>query len=178
MIETTSIARPYAQAAFSQAQEEQQVPAWGQALESLTAIVFAPEMQGLLHHPKLDRSQLFELIADIGGRKFSNTQKNFISILIDADRLTVANVILSLFRDYQQKAENVVAILVKTPYPLTAAQTQHLSKTMAKQLDKKITINNVLDPSLIGGALLQFSDSVIDLSLRGRLHTLGDALTN
>src|SRR3989338_1891384 len=61
MAETTTIARPYAQAAFELARAENALPAWSEMLNLAAAVAHDPQLAALLGSPRISRRQLADL---------------------------------------------------------------------------------------------------------------------
>jgi F-type H+-transporting ATPase subunit delta len=61
---------------------------------------------------------------------------------------------------------------VISAYALDDAQINAISESISKKLGKKIDINTEVDNDLIGGVIIRAGDSVVDVSLRGRLKEL------
>ena len=80
--------------------------------------------------------------------------------------------IAQLFERSRAKAEGQVKVEVISAYALSDAETVKLIAAMRGRLGKDCKIEATVDPSLIGGAVVRVGDSVIDLSLRGRLTAL------
>lgn len=178
MRHNAAIARPYARAAFAQAQQEGRPAQWTAMLETLSLIASDRMMRLLLHDPRLNRQRLLRLVLDICGDGLSPTETNFIRILIDAGRLSNAAKIFELFEERRADAEGVVEISVITAYPLADEQKQRIAAAMAEKLGKQVSMVSEVDRSLIGGAVIRAGDSVIDASIRGRLRELNNMLTN
>jgi F-type H+-transporting ATPase subunit delta len=172
MLEKATIARPYANAAFDQAIDESKLSEWSAMLNLLSVIVSDDNMNNVIGNPKLSSEQLYQFFADIGGDKFSQTGKNFIRILIDAERIELATDIFVLFEQKRAAAEGISDVDVISAYPLDDAQVNAISESISKRLGKKIDINTEEDKDLIGGVVIRAGDSVIDASLRGRLKEL------
>jgi F-type H+-transporting ATPase subunit delta len=58
---------------------------------------------------------------------------------------------------------------VTTAAPLTDAQAQRLSTALSRTYGGQVTINPVVDPSVVGGVRVQIADDVIDGSIASRL---------
>ncbi|MBM2830816.1 MAG: H(+)-transporting two-sector ATPase [Gammaproteobacteria bacterium] len=172
MQENTTIARPYARAVFEQAQEEGDLQEWSVMLQLLKLIVSDPAMQSVIKNPRLEREKLAELILDICGKHLTESGRNFVNLLVDAGRISVAPQIHALFEEKKDRAEGVAGVEVISAYPLDDNQQEKIKKIMAKRLGKKIDITTRIDKSLIGGAVIRAGDSVIDASLKGRLKQL------
>ena len=174
MLENTTIARPYAQAVFEQAVEENDFDRWSALLKILVNIVTDTRMKTLIDNPKVSDEILFGIFQDVCGNALSNTGNNFVRILIDAGRLTVLPEILQLYHKMRVDSEGLAEVEIISAYPLSDDQTRTISEAMAKRLGKKIDITSRVDNSLIGGAVIRAGDSAIDASIRGRLRQLSN----
>ena len=65
MAEVVTIARPYAEAAFRLAQEQQQLPAWSGMLDLLARVVADPQMVAVIGHPQYTAAQMERLLLSI-----------------------------------------------------------------------------------------------------------------
>jgi F-type H+-transporting ATPase subunit delta len=172
MLEKATIARPYAEAAFAQALEEGKLSDWSAMLNLLNVVVSDDNMRGVINNPKLSSEQLHQFIVDICGDKLSKTGNNFVRILIDAERISLAAEIYSIFEHKRAAAEGISEVDVISAYPLDEAQISAISESFTTRIGKKIDINTEEDKDLIGGVIIRAGDSVIDASLRGRLKEL------
>ncbi len=172
MLEKATIARPYANAAFDQAIDESKLGEWSTMLNLLGLIVSDDNMNAVINNPSISNEALHQFIADIGGDKFSQSGKNFIRVLIDAERIDLATDVFELFEQKRAAAEGISDVDVISAYPLDDAQVSAISESISKRLAKKIDINTEEDKDLIGGVIIRVGDSVIDASLRGRLKEL------
>ncbi len=174
MLEKATIARPYAEAAFAQALEEGKLSDWAAMLNLLNVIVSDEQMHSVISNPKLTSEQLAQFVFDIAGDKLSNTGKNFVSLLVDAERISLATEIFNLFEQKRAAAEGISDVDVISAYPLDDTQVNTISESISKRLGKKIDINTEEDKDLIGGVIIRAGDSVVDASLRGRLKELNN----
>lgn len=174
MLEKATIARPYAEAAFAQALEEGKLSDWSAMLNLLNVIVSDEQMRSVINNPKLTSEQLAQFIFDIAGDKLSKTGKNFVSILVDAERIGRAAEIFSLFELKRGATEGISEVDVTSAYPLDDAQINAISESISKRLGKKVDINTEDDKDLIGGVIIRAGDSVVDASVRGRLKELNN----
>jgi F-type H+-transporting ATPase subunit delta len=58
------------------------------------------------------------------------------------------------------------------------AQLKAIEASLGQRLGKKVTLTSRIDESLIGGAIIQAGDMVIDGSIRGQLDKLANTLVN
>ena len=174
MQENLTIARPYAQAVFETAQAESDFASWSSMLEILKLIVENEQMQSVIGNPRVENSTLLDIVNSVCGDKVSASRKNFVQVLVEAGRLSLAPHISELFEEKRAEAEGVANVDVVSAFPLEEAQQNQISSVMEKRLGRKVVINTSVDESLIGGAVIRSGDSVIDASVAGRLEALGN----
>ena len=68
MAELTTIARPYAEAAFELAREQNALPVWSQMLRFTSTVVTDPRVSAALDNPKLSAGDKESLLLSICGR--------------------------------------------------------------------------------------------------------------
>ena len=174
MLEKATIARPYAEAAFSQAVEEGKLAEWSTFLGTLKAAVEVDEMRQIIFSPKVTEQQLADFINEICAGELSSSQKNFISILIEAERIIIAPDIAKLFEQSKAAAEGLSEVDVVSAYALNDAQINEISASVSKRIGKNVDVNASEDKELIGGVVIRVGDAVIDASIKGRLKELNN----
>ncbi len=177
MIEPTTLARPYARAAFEYAKAASDIESWSKALSELAAVASAPKVVGILGDPASTGDRRATLLAELLGDSLPAPVLNFVRIMAENDRLTLLGEVAALFADMKQQLEATVAVEVTSAYDITDAELNQLSDAMARKLERSVTITSLTDPSLLGGAVIRAGDLVIDGSVRGRLDKLAGALT-
>ena len=177
MIEPTTLARPYARAAFDHARAAGDLAAWQAALSELAAITAEPKVAAVMRDPNQTAAQRAATLSGLAGDAAPLAVANLLSIMADNGRLSLLPEVAMLFDQLKQAVESTVAVHVTSAYPLSDAETQQLADTMQKKLARSITLTSETDPSLLGGALIRADDLVIDGSVRGRLNKLAGTLT-
>ena len=172
MQENITSARPYARAVFEQASADGELILWSTMLHFLGRIVADPLMRVLTKNPKISHEQLTGIVLDICGGHVHEKGRNFVRILVESGRLSVAKQISILYEELKAEAEGIAGVEVISAYPLEDKQRELIKQVMTKRLCKKIVVTTHVDQSLIGGAIIRAGDSVIDASLRGRLQQL------
>ena len=172
----TKTARPYAIAAFRQAQEEGDTGHWSRMLELLTTVTADPTMRGLLASPKVKRDELAALVIDVCGDGLSETGRNFVRVLAENRRLGIVDGIKSAYDAERARAEKRSDVLVTTAHALSPAEENVINVAMTKRLGTKVDLAVSVDPALIGGVVIRSGDMVIDASIRGRLQQLAQTL--
>lgn len=176
MADKTTIARPYAKAAFAEARSDSMLGAWSAALHKAAAVVDDPRVHSLLGDPHVTPAQLSQLVLDIAGAGLGEHGRNFVLTLADAGRLSVLPQIAALFDALKDEAEGIADVTVTSAAPLDERQQQALSTALARRLKREVRLHCTTDPELIGGAVLRSGDLVIDGSVRGRLERIATEL--
>jgi F-type H+-transporting ATPase subunit delta len=175
MAETTTIARPYAEAIFRLADQNGALAAWAGTLEAMAQVAGNPEMQRLLGNPKITRSQLADLF--ISACKGLNAEgKNLVHLLVHNGRLALLPQVRELFEQLKHEREGTVEALIHSAFPIDNTQKASLVAGLERKLGKRIQASVAIDPELIGGVKVVVGDQVIDGSVRGRLAAMAAAL--
>jgi F-type H+-transporting ATPase subunit delta len=176
MADQTTIARPYAKAAFAEARADSMLPAWSEALHTAAAVVGDPRVHSLLGDPHVTPAQLSKLVLDIAGGGLGEHGRNFVQTLAEAGRLNCLPEIAALFDLYKDDAEGVADVTIAAAAPIDATQQQTLAAALARRLKREVRLHVVIEPDLIGGAVVRSGDLVIDGSVRGRLERIAHDL--
>ena len=89
MAELTTVARPYAKAAYQEAQEQNALVDWSAMLSFSAAVAADENMKSVLDNPSLTSERKAETFIDVCEGKLSDSAKNFISVLAENKRLTL-----------------------------------------------------------------------------------------
>lgn len=176
MSSLTTLARPYAKAAFALAQEDQALARWDEMLKLAAAIGSNAAMAELLDSPDLSSAKAADLIAELGGEAFDGRFRDFLSVLATNGRLSLLPEITRLFQHLRADAEMRLQVRVVSAVPLDDEQSQRMRDALERRFDRTIELENEIDEALIGGAVVYAGDEVIDGSLRGRLQQLSGML--
>lgn len=177
MAELTTLARPYARAAFEFARAAKALQSWSDAITAAATVSMQDGIKVLLSSPSLTTEQKGSTFVDVCGESLDAKQQNFIKVLAENNRLDLLPEVQKLFELYKANQEKSVDVDVQTAYELTPELEQKLIAALTKKLDREVTLQTSVDKNLLGGALVRAGDTVIDGSIRGRLSKLGDALS-
>lgn len=174
--ESTTIARPYAEAAFARALATDSVDKWADMLELLQQLVSDPDVAGLISNRRLNRGQMTSLLLDVAADQLTDEGRNLVRLLAENDRLVVAPEINALYTDLKNAHQGALEVTVSSAYALQPEQEKQLAEALSKKLGREIQITSELDPELIGGVKIRAGDMVIDGSVAGQLTKLANEL--
>jgi len=176
MSQSLTIARPYARAVFALAREQQRLPQWSSMLGFAARAVADPQVQPLLGNPTIAAQSLVDVVVPQGDVDPLFTQ--FLSVLADNRRLAVLPEIAGLFDALRAEEERVVKAKITSATPLSEAEVAKLRFALMDRFSREVEVTTAIDPSLIGGAVIDAGEVVIDGSLKSKLARLDAALSH
>jgi F-type H+-transporting ATPase subunit delta len=176
MAEPITVARPYAEAAYALAREGNALPVWAEMLRIATAVGSDPQVRAALDNPKLAAAEKEALFLSVVGDKLDPGGRNFIRVLIEADRIGLLPEIRTLFDALKDEADGVARAQIISAFPIDDVQLSALRKGLERRFGKKIEATVSVDSALIGGAKIIVGDTVIDASVQGELQTMANEL--
>ena len=175
MSELTTVARPYAKAAFEFAVEAKAIDNW------LTQLTFAAEVakdetiKGFLSGGT-SVEQVQTLFLNVCGEQVDSNGQNFLKVMAENERLLVLPQVLEQFIALKADFDQEVAVDVTSAVEVTAEQKTKLSAALEKRLARKVKLNCTVDASIVSGLIIQAGDMVIDGSIKGKLSRLATSL--
>ncbi|MDQ2971651.1 MAG: F0F1 ATP synthase subunit delta [Pseudomonadota bacterium] len=175
MSQPLTLARPYARAAFELAQESRALGEWASKLAFAAQVAVEPQVGTLLGDPRLAPNELTSLFLP-QNEPADSPFEALVQLLADNGRLRVLPEIAALFEQYKRETEHVLKVRVRSAAPIDAAEVLRLREALKRRFKREIDMEQALDPSILGGAVIDAGEMVIDGSVRGRLARLGTAL--
>jgi F-type H+-transporting ATPase subunit delta len=172
MAELTTIARPYAEAAFAFARERAALPAWSEMLKLAGAVVADARVAEALDNPKLDVAAKESLLLSICGERLNAEGRNFVRLLVTADRVAELPEIAAQFEALKNDADGVAKATIETAFPLSATDLADLTAALSRKFGRKVEAAVVVKPELIGGARVTVGDNVIDATVAEQLRAM------
>jgi len=178
MADRSTIARPYAKAAFAHATGANALDAWSTLLERGAAVVSDDRVSGLIGSPKVTPAQLAELVTDVAGTTGTGEEgKSFLRLLAESRRLGFLPEIAARFKALKDEKEGTVDVTVTSAAAMPDAEREKIAAALARRFNRKVRVHTEVDASLIGGAVVRSGDTVIDGSIKSRLERLAFDLT-
>ena len=177
MSSALTLARPYARAAFESARAGATLADWSGKLAFAAQAAADPRVTALFGDPRIgahDLAALFMPSGEAGDSGFSA----FIRLLADNRRLPVLPEIAALFEELKLESERVLKVNVRAASPIAEAEVAKLRDALGRRFGRSIEITQTLDADLLGGAVIDAGEVVIDGSVRGRLERLEHALSH
>ncbi|NOH81448.1 F0F1 ATP synthase subunit delta [Vibrio sp. RE86] len=175
MSDMTTIARPYAKAAFDFAVEKGQLDLWGQMLSFAAEVANNEQIHELLTS-STSADKLAEIFVAVCGEQVDEFGQNLIKVMAENGRLEALPDVCAEFLLLKQEHEKEITVEVTSATELSEQQKADISSKLETRLERKVQLNCSVDEALLGGVIIRAGDLVIDNSARGRLSRLSDAL--
>ena len=176
MSELSTLARPYAEAVFRMARDENDLTGWSARVESLALIVSDAQVARLIADPAVSAERVAGLIIEVAGGDLGERGANFVKVLAENDRLVLLPEISMQFETLKATAEGTLEATITSAQELTQAQIDDLVAGLKTKFNRAVNVQVAVDAELIGGAVIAIGDQVIDGSVKGRLQRMSFAL--
>ena len=176
MAEPSTVARPYAEAAFKLAEGASALAKWSEMLGALAGVASDERVRSAMSDPNRSDAQVAGIFIAILQGKLSGDAENFVRVLAENKRLELLPLIHEQFEALKNEREGVVEAQVQSAFELTPAQVADLVQRLEKKTGRKVRAQVQLNQELIGGIRILLGDKVIDGSARAQLEALETAL--
>ncbi len=176
MAELTTLARPYAKAAFEVAAASKDLQTWSDMLGLLAKVVSDSGVVRVLASPSLTGEQQAQIVIDLCGDEISPQVQNFVQVLSENKRISLLPEIYALFDILKAEQELSIEVEITTAFALLDGLEEKLAQAIKAKLDRDVKIHSEINKDLIGGIVIRAGDLVIDDSVRGKLRKLAEAM--
>ena len=176
MAEPSTVARPYAEAAFRLSDQAGALAKWSEMLAALAQVAENERVRTAIADPNLSDAKVAGVFISILSGKLSGEAENFVRVLARNDRLSLLPEIRQQFEVLKNEREGVIEAEVQSAFELDEAQLKDLVQRLEKKTGRKVRPHVSVDRELIGGVKIVLGDKVIDGSARAQLAALETAL--
>ena len=176
MAELSTLARPYAKAAFEYAVDAKDLQGWSDSLKTVAAVCQNDKVVSMLNSPSITLVQQAKRTIEICGNEINLKTQGFISVLAENKRLKLLPQISKQFEALKANREKTIEVSVVSAVELNDIQKNTLASALSAKLEREVNMQVSVDTNLIGGAVIRAGDTVIDGSICGRLTTLAQVL--
>ncbi len=175
---SSKAAKRYAKALFELANEKNELQTIHSDLSMIyNAIQQSPDLQKALSNPTINTSKKSEIVNKIFASKVSPLTVNLLHTLASNDRLNILGDIYKAFDNFYKKQKGIINATVTTAVPLNDKLEQQIYQKI-KDLtgSKEIDLLKIIDPSILGGFVLNVEDLRYDASIKGKLAKIKSKL--
>jgi F-type H+-transporting ATPase subunit delta len=173
-----SIARRYAKALFSLAEEKGRVEAWSDVLLALKeAIEGSPDLADVLSNPVYSKEQRRAIVEKLAhALRLEAEPAQLLFLLGDRNRLAYLAAVVDTFRDLADQHLGRLRAKVTSAVPLDPQAVQAIADKLSQSTKAKVLLDPSVDPAILGGVVAQVGSLVYDGSIRTQLEDLRRSL--
>ena len=161
-----TIARPYAEAIYDHSE------GWEVDLEQLELALKTPEVQMLIDSPKLAYKEKTEVFLSLFEGQIENKTGNLVRVLGESKRISLIPHISKEYRKLLSGTKSSSEVVITSAFELSAEQLEKVTDLLKGRYGDSLTVEQVIDNSLIGGFSIKCGDEVTDYSIKGKLEKL------
>ena len=176
MAEPSTVARPYAEAAFRLADAGGSLAKWSAMLRALAQVAQDARVRAAVADPSLSHAKAAGVFISILSGKLSGEAENFLRVLAENGRLELLPQIGEQFDELKNEREGVIEAEVQSAFELDGGQLADLVQRLEKSTGRKVKAKVSINKDLIAGVKVVLGDKVIDGSARAQLGALETAL--
>ena len=175
----TTTSREYAEALFELAVQADRTKETSDGLETVvSALLQTPEYQALLASPAIGKEERLNALDTAFRGKIPDILLAILRMMVSRGQIAALN---GMARDYEEMARGYRGesmAIVTSAVPLKEAETVALRAKLEKKLARKITLQCVTDPDLIGGIRVEVDGRVIDGTIRNKLDEIKEVMNS
>lgn len=172
----TDTSKAYADALFSLAMDTHSEDATLEALHTVQdALKAMPEAMDLLASPSIPKEERLAVLDKAFG-ELPEYVMSFLKVLCSHGQIRRLPECVKAFEELHDSARKLSTAYVSSAVALTEREKTELKEKLEKRLGRTIRLECAIDPSLLGGLLVQVDGRVIDGSLKHRLHEIKEVM--
>ena len=170
--------RMYARSLFQAAREQDKLDVVNRELGEFTAaIADVPQLRNVLSNPELDAADKAAVLGEILGDADELT-RNFVLLVTEKGRATELEEIYREFEALVAAEQRRLTVELTTAFELSDEEADSIVKKIQAASGRDVEATRKVDPSLIGGIVLQAGSMRADASVKGRLDRLRHELVS
>ncbi len=135
-----------------------------------------PQLVVTLSHPELADDEKLQILNTAIGEDRPALVAGFLDLLVRDGQTGVLQHVADLYEGLYDEVRGVQRALVETPIPLSDSQKQRLQAALQKIVGGQVSLEEQINPQVLGGLRISLGHRVIDVSLQGRLEALRQAV--
>ena len=138
----------------------------------LTTLEESKELEVMLKSPVIKSDAKRTVLTKIFDKKVNGITLGLLNLLIENKRPALLTLVAKEYIVIYDFLKGVEVAQITSAVPLTKELEKEILKRVQESIGKEITLNNIVDPSIIGGFVLRVGDKQYDSSVSYRLKDL------
>lgn len=171
------VAKRYAVALFEIGKEKSNLDQLEEELLVISDVFKNDEtLNQFLDNPRVSREKKKEFVRNVF-KDVSQDTLNTLLLLIDKRRVDIIEDLVSEFIKMKNEARGIAEADVYSVRELTEEETKQIQETFAKKMMiNNLRINNIVDPSILGGVRIRIGNEIYDGTVKTQLKRLEQKL--
>ncbi len=136
-----------------------------------------PALASALENPAIKREEKHQLLVSASGKSVPAELENFFELILGNDRETESLRIFLSFAELYRKRNNIHLCRVTTAVDTDSQTGKRITEAVKKATGGNVEIEKIVDPSIIGGFILEVENRMLDASISGKLKQIRKNLT-
>lgn len=167
------VASRYAKSLLDLAIERNELDRVASDMERLEKTLHASaELQALLASPVVKADAKLRVLHALFADGMCELSNGFVDILVSKGREPILVYVLKAWRELLRKKRNILSAEVRSAVPLSSASRDGILASIARVHSGAVELNEVVDPTLIGGFVLRLEDKMMDVSIKRQLSAM------
>ncbi len=164
-------ARRYAQAIFELARDSNDFDRWSDAFDALQKLAAQPEVAAYMQSSQVPAEAKRSVLQQVMGTEHP-LSVNFGLLVASRGHFTAVAAIAAQFRRMESQMLGIETARVTTAVPLDEREATAIAEHLASITGKKITLEQRVDPNILGGIVARIGDRLIDGSVASQLAAM------
>lgn len=172
-----TVEKTYGKALYDAAEELGKVQLFLEEIQAIRELLLRePDFFELIKTPIVSGSEKKKIVEEVFSGRISQEVLNFLYVLIDKRRTINLPRIVDQYISYVEQSKGYTQGVIYSTADLSAEQISGFEEKTGRLLSKKVTLENRLDASLLGGVKIMVEGKIIDASIRKRLMDLSGSI--
>ena len=148
---------------------------WTEDLRLMSEALASSEFSVFLKHAKVPLEKKVDAIAAVL-KDVDPLAQNLLSIMVSRGLADMASEVEAGFRDLVDRRRGVERVSVLSAISLEEPERGQIVRFVQDMTNSKVVLDAQVDPSIIGGLVIQIGDKLLDGSTRAKLESLREEL--
>lgn len=126
----------------------------------------------LINYPVIKTSKKHEVLQELFKDKINDYALSFLLLIVKNKREKHIHTICLDFLDLYARHKGIKKAIITTAADLSRTQKENIKKAIEKKFKTSIELEAKVNPSLIGGIIIQLDDKQMDLSVASQIDKL------
>lgn len=137
-----------------------------------------PEFIMLLRSPNLSQEEKLSVLESAFGGRVKEHVCSFLKLLCQNGRMELLHECIEAYEALYNQIKGVAPVCVTSAVALSEDELQRLTAGLEKKLGRRVELECVVDPSILGGIIVETNDTVIDGSIRRKIQEVKEVINS